>query len=66
MMLLLHLFLFNSVNLFFFSKGSTGPMKTTSNDAPTGGPKTAFSKVMSPVGGEQLLSSVTPSSSQNW
>lgn len=41
-------------------------MKTMSNDAPAGGPKTAFSKVMCPDGGEQLLSRVSPGSSQNW
>ena len=61
MMLILFVFFPRSVNLFFL-----GAMKTMSDDVPAGGPKTASSKVMSPDGGEQLLSSATPSSSQNW
>ena len=36
------------------------------NEAPAGGPNRASSKDMSPDSGEQLLSSATPSSSQNW
>ena len=54
------------LSIFFLSIGSTRPMKTMSNDAPTGCPKTASSKVMPPDGEEELLSSATPGISQNW
>ena len=65
-MLLVLLFLFNSVDIFFISIGSTAPMKTMSSDARTEGPKTASLKVTPPDGEEELLSSATPSSSQTW